>query len=159
MSFARLVRFFGLNEPDARKSSCLPVLKRTVSRSASSWITVSKLRCGRLRFWVWVVHEPRRIAIPLRLRSRAREWLLPLCAREATRYSRLCVAVSVFTKQPRLFPAPPSRLAQKPPVLSGALRASAVGLAKLARKIVVEILFRKVFLKFYFTKFQNSQPD
>ncbi len=27
------------------------------------------------------------------------------------------------------------------------------GLAKLARKIVVEILFRKVFLKFYFTKF------
>ena len=33
------------------------------------------------------------------------------------------------------------------------------GLAKLARKTVVEILFRKVFLKFYFTKFQNSQPD
>ncbi len=27
------------------------------------------------------------------------------------------------------------------------------GLAKLAQKIVVEILFRKVFLKFYFTKF------
>ena len=27
------------------------------------------------------------------------------------------------------------------------------GLAKLSRKIVVEILFRKVFLKFYFTKF------
>ena len=27
------------------------------------------------------------------------------------------------------------------------------GLAKLARKTVVEILFRKVFLKFYFTKF------
>ena len=27
------------------------------------------------------------------------------------------------------------------------------GLAKLARKTVVEILFQKVFLKFYFTKF------
>ena len=61
--------------------------------------------------------------------------------------------VSVFAKQPRLFSAPPSRLAQKPPVPSRALRASVKRLAKLTRKTVVEILFRKVFLKFYFTKF------
>jgi len=49
------------------------VLERAVSRSVSSWITVSKLRCGRLRSRIWVVHEPRRTAIPLRLKSRARE--------------------------------------------------------------------------------------
>lgn len=68
-----------------------------------------------------------------------------LCAREATSDSKLCVAVSVFAKQPRLFSAPYFRLAQKPPVLSGALRASVKRLAKLARKTILEISSQKMF--------------
>ena len=66
-----------------------------------------------------------------------------LCTREATSDSRLCVAASVFTKQLRLLSAPRFHPARAP--LKRALRAIAVGLAKLARKIVVEFSSQKMF--------------
>ena len=105
-----------------------PVLKRAASRSASSWIHC--VRAVRASDW-----------------ASASEVVYmsdyALCTREATRYRRLCVAVSVFIKQLRLLSAPRFHPARAP--LKRALRAIAVGLAKLARKIVVEFSSQKMF--------------
>ena len=152
MSFVRLVRFFDLNEPDAPEQLSFPVLERAVSRSVGNYAL--GMSCARAAANSYPpASEPCAWAVILSASEAVRASSCSLCAREATSDSRLCVAVSVFTKQPRLFSAPPSRPAQNAARTKRSLTSKRYGLAKIARKTVVEILFRKVFLKFYFTKF------
>nr|WP_314380009.1 hypothetical protein [uncultured Campylobacter sp.] len=75
-----------------------------------------------------------------------------LCAREATSESGLRRLYLLLQNSAATFGAALSSCS-KAARTKRSLTSERYGPAKLARKTVVEILFQKVFLKFYFTKF------
>ena len=111
-----------------------PVLERAVSRSVGNYALGMSCARAAANSYPPASKKPCvRAVVLLRPKLCARS-VTPSALEKLRAIVGRALLVSVFAKQPRLFSAPPSRLAQKPPVPSGALRASVMDLQSLRER-------------------------
>ena len=131
-----------------------PVLEQAANRSASSWIHCVRAACAS--DCASASEAVRWSSCAFASKAARTGGYVSSCTQEAARESS-CAARICFYETPRLIAMPSFGVAlsscSKAARTKRSLTSKRYGLAKLARKIVVEILFRQVFLKFYFTKF------